>query len=43
MTNANSFHSAVFVLLIAGAVYFIALGIHELKKLIIKAIHRKEE
>ena len=32
MTNANSFHSAVAVLLLFGVIYFISLGIVELKK-----------
>lgn len=43
MTNANSFHSAIYVLLIAGGGYFLALGIYELKKLITKLFHKRDK
>ena len=43
MTNANSFHSAIFVLLIFAVIYFVALGIIELKNLITKIKMRSKE
>ena len=43
MTNANSFHSAVFTLLIFGIIYFAALGIYGLHKLISRLHDRKKQ
>ena len=43
MTNANTFHSSVIVLIIFAAVYFAALGVYEIKKKIREAGRKRQE
>ena len=43
MTNANSFHSALFTLLLFGVIYFVALGIYSLKKFISGLLDKKRD
>jgi hypothetical protein len=43
MISENSLTSVLMVLLIFGAIYFVALGIYELKKWITKRKHEKED